>query len=143
LSNTEVENATIILLDREQNTISEQAISSPEVTVKTENLCYIIYTSASTGRPKGLMIEHRNVIDLFRIEAPLYDFNERDVWVMFHSFCFDFSVWEMYGALFFGGKLIIPSREIVKNSAAFAELLIEKGVTVLNQTPSAFYVLQE
>src|SRR5690606_3205051 len=74
---------------------------------------------------------------------PLYDFNERDVWVMFHSFCFDFSVWEMYGALFFGGKLIIPSREIVKNSAAFAELLIEKGVTVLNQTPSAFYVLQE
>src|SRR5690606_39096836 len=61
LSNTEVENATIILLDREQNTISEQAISSPEVTVKPENLCYIIYTSGSTGRPKGVMIEHRNV----------------------------------------------------------------------------------
>lgn len=143
LSNTEVENAKIILLDQEQNTISEQATSSPEVTVKPENLCYIIYTSGSTGRPKGVMIEHRNVVRLFFNESPLFDFDENDIWTMFHSFCFDFSVWEMYGALFFGGKVIVIPKSTAQDSAAYAELLEIKNVTVLNQTPSAFYLLQE
>src|SRR5690606_24139267 len=143
LSNTKIENAKIILLDQEQNTISEQATSSPEVTVKPENLCYIIYTSGSTGRPKGVMIEHRNVVRLFFNESPLFDFDENDIWTMFHSFCFDFSVWEMYGALFFGGKVIVIPKSTAQDSAAYAELLEIKNVTVLNQTPSAFYLLQE
>src|SRR5690606_33205754 len=67
----------------------------------------------------------------------------KDVWTMFHSFCFDFSVWEMYGALLFGGKVIVISKEVTRESETYAKLLIDKGVTILNQTPSAFYVLQE
>src|SRR5690606_18796904 len=110
---------------------------------KPENLCYIIYTSGSTGRPKGVMIEHRNVVRLFFNESPLFDFDENDIWTMFHSFCFDFSVWEMYGALFFGGKVIVIPKSTAQDSAAYAELLEIKNVTVLNQTPSAFYLLQE
>ncbi|MFB5944677.1 amino acid adenylation domain-containing protein [Albibacterium profundi] len=143
LSATEIENTQTILLDREDASIGKQAISSPEVTVKPENLCYIIYTSGSTGRPKGVMIEHRNVVRLFFNDSPLFDFNENDIWTMFHSFCFDFSVWEMYGALFFGGKVIVIPKSTAQDSAAYAELLEIKNVTVLNQTPSAFYLLQE
>src|SRR5690606_16845165 len=84
-----------------------------------------------------------NVVRLFVNDSPLFSFKETDVWTMFHSFCFDFSVWEMYGALLFGGKLIVIPKEVTKESSRYAELLINKKVTILNQTPSAFYVLQE
>jgi amino acid adenylation domain-containing protein/non-ribosomal peptide synthase protein (TIGR01720 family) len=108
-----------------------------------ENLAYIIYTSGSTGKPKGVMIENKNVVRLFKNDKPLFDFNDRDVWTMFHSFCFDFSVWEMYGALLYGGKLVIVPESCTKDTKAFAELVHHEQVTVLNQTPSAFQVLQE
>jgi amino acid adenylation domain-containing protein len=108
-----------------------------------ENLAYIIYTSGSTGKPKGVMIEHKNLVRLFKTDKPLFDFNDRDVWTMFHSFCFDFSVWEMYGALLYGGKLVIVPESCTKDTKAFAELVHHEQVTVLNQTPSAFQVLQE
>ncbi|MBB6270489.1 amino acid adenylation domain-containing protein [Pedobacter cryoconitis] len=111
--------------------------------VEPEHPAYIIYTSGSTGRPKGVIIPHRNVVRLFMTSVPLYDFNEQDVWTMFHSYCFDFSVWEMYGALFYGGRIVIVPRAIAKDTIAFASLLSTEKVTVLNQTPSAFYVLQE
>lgn len=110
---------------------------------KPEQAAYIIYTSGSTGRPKGVIIPHRNVVRLFMTSVPLYDFNEQDVWTMFHSYCFDFSVWEMYGALFYGGRMVIVPRSMARDTIAFAALLRTEGVTVLNQTPSAFYVLQE
>ncbi|AYZ36368.1 amino acid adenylation domain-containing protein [Chryseobacterium indologenes] len=108
-----------------------------------EQPAYIIYTSGSTGRPKGVIIPHRNVVRLFITSDPLFDFNENDVWTMFHSYCFDFSVWEMYGALFYGGRVVIVPRSIARDTIAFTTLLVNEGVTVLNQTPSAFYVLQE
>jgi amino acid adenylation domain-containing protein len=114
-----------------------------KVLLQPDHLAYIIYTSGSTGKPKGVMIEHRNVVRLFETDSPLFDFNENDVWTLFHSFCFDFSVWEMYGALFYGGCLIVVPRAIAQDTTAFGELLIAKGVTVLNQTPGAFYVLQD
>lgn len=100
---------------------------------------YVIFTSGSTGKPKGCPISHRNLVRLFKNDKSHFDFNSSDVWIMAHSYCFDFSVWEMYGALLFGGKLIIPGRNEVRDISAFAGLVSEHKVTVLNQTPGAFY----
>ncbi|WP_105168228.1 non-ribosomal peptide synthetase [Pseudoalteromonas sp. T1lg23B] len=116
--------------------------ANPNIEIRPEYLAYMIYTSGTTGRPKGVQIEHRQVVRLLFTEPSLFDFNEHDVWTLFHSFCFDFSVWEMYGALLFGGRLVVVSTAQSKDSNAFAKLLIEQQVSVLNQTPSAFYVLQ-
>ena len=111
------------------------------VAVQPDDLAYIIYTSGSTGDPKGVMIGHRNVVRLFFHDQPLFDFTEKDVWTLFHSYCFDFSVWEMYGALLFGGKLVIVPKATAQNPSAFLQLVKDQEVTVLNQTPGAFYHL--
>ncbi|AJS58358.1 hypothetical protein UB51_07420 [Paenibacillus sp. IHBB 10380] len=100
------------------------------------DLAYVIYTSGTTGRPKGVLIEHHNVIQLL-FNVP-FDFNEQDIWTMFHSFCFDFSVWEMYGALLFGGRLVVVPKHIAQDPSQFFQLLGEEKVTVLNQTPTYF-----
>lgn len=105
------------------------------------SIAYIIYTSGTTGRPKGALIEHRSVVRLFFNDAPLFDFNAADTWTLFHSHCFDFSVWEMYGALLFGGRLVIIDRRTARDPAGFRDILIEERATILNQTPSAFYSL--
>ncbi len=107
------------------------------------NLCYVIYTSGSTGRPKGVLIEHRNVVRLLFNDRFQFDFNERDVWTVFHSFAFDFSVWEMYGALLRGGRVVVVPRLVAQDPGAFLTLLEEQKVTVLNQVPSAFYTLMQ
>lgn len=102
---------------------------------------YCIYTSGSLGRPKGVLLSHRNVVRLFFNSHDKFDFNKGDVWTLFHSYCFDFSVWEMYGALLFGGKLVVVPESVARDQALFSNLLATEKVTVLNQTPSAFYVL--
>ncbi|MDO6428948.1 amino acid adenylation domain-containing protein [Flavitalea sp. BT771] len=119
------------------------ATERPRSGLRPEHLAYVIYTSGSTGRPKGVMVEHRNVVQLFDAANLLYDFNKEDVWALFHSFCFDFSVWEMYGALLYGGRLVIVEKEVTRDAERFGALLAREAVTVLNQTPSAFYALQE
>jgi amino acid adenylation domain-containing protein len=105
------------------------------------DVSYVIYTSGSTGLPKGCIVTHGNVVRLLKTDRPLFDFNATDVWTMFHSYCFDFSVWEMYGALLFGGKLVVVPAHIARDPSAFADLLRREEVTVLNQTPSSFYNL--
>jgi tyrocidine synthetase III len=111
------------------------------IKVNQNDPAYIIYTSGSTGKPKGVVVNHKNLLRLFVNDKYLFDFDENDIWTLFHSYSFDFSVWEIFGALLFGGKLIIVPGEIVKEPFSYYNLLIEEKVTVLNQTPSAFYRL--
>ena len=98
----------------------------------------MIYTSGSTGMPKGVMVEHEQVTRLFGVTESSYGFNDQDVWCLFHSLAFDFSVWELWGALAYGGRLVIVPRDVVRSSRDFYRLVCDEGVTVLNQTPSAF-----
>ncbi len=130
-----------VLFIEDGETVSD--ITAPVYKSKPADLCYVIYTSGTTGQPKGVMVEHRNVVRLFKNDAFQFDFDASDTWTMFHSHCFDFSVWEMYGALLFGGRLIIIPKAIAKDTVAFRNILAEEKVTVLNQTPSAFYSLSE
>ncbi|MFC2145725.1 amino acid adenylation domain-containing protein [Acidobacteriota bacterium] len=105
------------------------------------NLAYIIYTSGTTGRPKGVLIEHRHVVRLMFNDKFLFDFGSSDVWTLFHSFCFDFSVWEMYGALLYGGRLVLIPQAVTRDPGRYLDILKEEKVTILNQTPAAFYHL--
>jgi amino acid adenylation domain-containing protein len=102
------------------------------------DLAYVIYTSGSTGLPKGVLVEHRQVTRLFTSTKDWFAFGPEDVWTLFHSFAFDFSVWEMWGALLHGGRLVVVTPEVARSPGEFYALLCEEGVTVLNQTPSAF-----
>lgn len=111
--------------------------------VEPEDGAYVIYTSGSTGQAKGVSISHKNLVRLLLNSEFQFDFSENDVWTIFHSFCFDFSVWEMYGALFFGGTCVLVSKEVARDTSKFAALLKQEKVTVLNQTPSAFYNLSD
>jgi amino acid adenylation domain-containing protein/FkbM family methyltransferase len=114
--------------------------SSPSVSgesiVDGADAAYVIYTSGTTGSPKGVVVENRCVTRLFAA-TDRFRFGPDDVWSLFHSFAFDFSVWEMWGALLHGGRLVIVPRDVAGDPDAFAELLRGERVTVLNQTPSA------
>ncbi|SFF28488.1 amino acid adenylation domain-containing protein [Paenibacillus algorifonticola] len=128
-----------LLLDDEQTYAAD---SASLVSVNQPNdLAYVIYTSGTTGKPKGTLIAHKNVVRLLFNSKNLFDFGSSDTWTLFHSFCFDFSVWEMYGALLYGGKLVIVPPMTAKQPAQFLQLLKERGVTILNQTPTYFYQL--
>ncbi|HKW29806.1 MAG TPA: amino acid adenylation domain-containing protein [Verrucomicrobiae bacterium] len=116
-----------------------RSIPRPEFRApNSDNLAYVIYTSGSTGQPKGVMVTHHNVTRLFAATQPWYQFNARDVWTLFHSVAFDFSVWEIWGALLYGGRLVVVPYLTSRSPEAFVELLARERVTVLNQTPSAF-----
>ncbi len=108
------------------------------IPVSADNAAYVIYTSGSTGRPKGVVVTHVNVLRLFEATDEWFGFGAEDVWTLFHSYAFDFSVWELWGALLHGGRVVIVPFAVSRDPGAFRTLLVAEGVTVLNQTPSAF-----
>lgn len=133
--------ASVEVIDLYDGALAHGRKENPPCINAPRDLAYIIYTSGSTGRPKGVMIEHENVVRLLFNSRFQFQFDAADVWTMFHSFCFDFSVWEMYGALLYGGRLVIVPKEVAIDTRRFLHLLKEQRVTVLNQTPAAFYNL--
>ncbi|PWI12701.1 non-ribosomal peptide synthetase, partial [Streptomyces sp. Act143] len=131
----------VLLLDRLD--VSDRPAGNPVVALAPDNPAYVIYTSGSTGRPKGVVVAHRNVVRLFDATRKWFGFGPDDVWTLFHSYAFDFSVWELWGALLHGGRLVVVPYEVSRTPGAFLDLLADHGVTVLNQTPSAFYQLAQ
>jgi len=127
-----------ICLDREQGIIAQYDTGDLSRHAGPENAAYIIYTSGSTGKPKGVLIEHYSIMRLFESAQSLYQFNREDVWTLFHSYAFDFSVWELWGALIYGGTLVIVPYRVSRSIDEFYELLLSERVTVLNITPSVF-----
>ena len=129
--------AKLLLLDQ------KAAASGTTLAAETrpDDLAYVMYTSGSTGKPKGVLVTHRNVTRLFDCTSAAFQFSAEDVWTMFHSFAFDFSVWEIWGALLTGAKLVIVPFETTRSPEDFYKLLAQEAVTVLNQTPSAFGLL--
>jgi amino acid adenylation domain-containing protein/non-ribosomal peptide synthase protein (TIGR01720 family) len=118
--------------------LAAEPAHAPEVAVHADHLVYVIYTSGSTGRPKGTQLTHRNVTRLLDSTQPWFGFGPQDVWTNFHSYAFDFSVWEIFGALCTGGKLVVVPFWVSRSPDDFVALLRAQQVTVLNQTPSAF-----
>lgn len=130
------EQACVLWLDDQREELA--AGSAGKISVTADNLAYVIYTSGSTGRPKGVLITHANVTRLLDATRHWFEFGENDVWALFFSYAFDFSVWEIWGALLHGGRLAVVPYPTNRSPELFRELLLRENVTVLNQTASAF-----
>jgi amino acid adenylation domain-containing protein len=131
--------APTICLDRDQATIVSEEATGLITTPSLDSLAYVIYTSGSTGKPKGVMVTHHNVGRLLKSTEAWFKFNSTDVWTLFHSSAFDFSVWEIWGCLLTGGRLVCVPYWVTRSPRDFYDLLANEQVTVLNQTPAAFY----
>jgi amino acid adenylation domain-containing protein len=138
ISKLPVGRARLIKIDTDWRQIASHSNDNPETIGSPGNLAYVIYTSGSTGRPKGVMIAHAEVVRLFDATGEWFGFGSEDVWTLFHSYAFDFSVWEVWGALLNGGKLLVVPYVVSRTPKEFYEMVRQNQVTVMNQTPSAF-----
>ncbi|WNZ08509.1 non-ribosomal peptide synthetase [Streptomyces sp. 11x1] len=117
--------------------------TAPDTRVSGDDLAYVIYTSGSTGRPKGVAVEHRSVLNLLAHSPASFGLGAGEVWSAFHSYAFDVSVWEMWGCLTTGGRLVLIPQDWSREPRAAWDLLHTEGVSVLSQTPSMFRTLVE
>jgi amino acid adenylation domain-containing protein len=139
----ETSGARLVFIDEVERSGAASSSDNLGLEGRVEAPAYVIYTSGSTGRPKGVVVTHRNVARLLVVTEPQFQFGRGDVWTLFHSYAFDFSVWEIWGALLYGGRLVIVSSEASRSPELLHALLCSEGVTVLNQTPSAFQELSQ
>ncbi|MGW6913440.1 condensation domain-containing protein, partial [Kitasatospora sp. NPDC054939] len=135
----------LVVLDRAEtvDALAGASATDPAVLAGPESLIYVIYTSGSTGRPKGVCLSHANVLRLFTTTREQFGFGSDDVWTLFHSYAFDVSVWEMWGALLHGGRIVVVPAAVTRAPEEFVGLMVEHGATVLCQTPTAFRTLAQ
>ena len=140
----------VLLLDDPETAAAISALSPEPVgdeergaPIRPDDAAYLIYTSGSTGVPKGVLVSHRSVVHLLANTVGAFGFDESDVWTMFHSPAFDFSVWEVWGALLSGGSVVVVDHDTARAPVQFLEVLRHHRVTVLSQTPTAFYQLAD
>jgi len=138
-SNVQFIEDKVIYIDMEEDIYDEEDIYNLSPHSTSSDLAYLIYTSGTTGKPNGVMVEHRAVMRLFTTTDLKFGFSSNDIWTLFHSYVFDFSVWELWGALIYGGKLVIISKDQARDIEGFYHLCRKNNVSVLNLTPSAFY----
>lgn len=130
--------AKILDLSELNDRLAGLSDTDPGVSIPADSPAYVIYTSGTTGRPKGTPISHRQVLRLFAATQHWFNFDDEDVWSLFHSLSFDFSVWEIWGALLYGGKLVVAPYYVTRSTDEFHRLVEAERITVLNQTPTAF-----
>jgi amino acid adenylation domain-containing protein len=128
----------VFCVDNDWASIHQESERNLNSGATPENAAYVIYTSGSTGHPKGVLVSHYNVVRLFQSTHDFFHFTAQDVWTLFHSYAFDFSVWEIWGAFSSGGRLVIVPYIVSRSAEEFHEVLLREQVTVLNQTPSSF-----
>src|SRR4051812_32232608 len=139
----EHETRTVVQIDSEWERIARFSTSEVVSNVTEKNLAYVIYTSGSTGRPKGVAVTHAAVVHLFQAAEPIFSFAEEDVWTVTHSFAFDLSVWEIFGALTSGACLVIVPLNVAQSPSDFFELLVRQRVSILSLTPAALRQLTQ